>query len=230
MGRPGVLQSMGSQRVDTTEWLNNKSPRLFPSPWGTWLTALLNSGLDLYFLFLRALPYLTFCELSMLRSNRLKKRKLTDCVTWAESNTITYLEGLKDRLDVIRRESETALKKKKRNCSKVKFLSMSSTKRLVPQDGNRYELKKGFWKRYGRFWLKQVSFPCMCARSLQSYPTLGNPMDCSPPGSSVHGILQARTLEWAVIPFFRESSWHRDWTHISYISYVSCIGWWVLYH
>ena len=48
----------------------------------------------------------------MLRSNRLKKRKLTDCVTWAESNTITYLEGLKDRLDVIRRESEIALKKK----------------------------------------------------------------------------------------------------------------------
>ena len=78
----------------------------------------------------------------MLRSNRLKKRKLTDCVTWAELNTITYLEGLKDRLDVIRRESEIALKKK--NCSKVKFLSMSSTKRLVPQDGNRYELKKGF--------------------------------------------------------------------------------------
>ena len=35
----------------------------------------------------------------------------------------------------------------------------------------------------------------MCAKSLQSCPTLGDPMDCSPPGSSVHGILQARTLE-----------------------------------
>ena len=35
----------------------------------------------------------------------------------------------------------------------------------------------------------------------QSCPTLCNPMNCSPPGSSVHGILQARILEWVVIPF-----------------------------
>ena len=43
----------------------------------------------------------------------------------------------------------------------------------------------------------------------QSCPTLCNPMDCSPPGSSIHGILQARTLEWAVIPFSMGSSWLR---------------------
>ena len=36
----------------------------------------------------------------------------------------------------------------------------------------------------------------------QSCLTLGNPMDCNPPGSSVHGILQARILEWVAIPFF----------------------------
>ena len=36
----------------------------------------------------------------------------------------------------------------------------------------------------------------------QSCPTLCDPMDCSPPGSSVHRILQARILEWVVIPFF----------------------------
>ena len=35
----------------------------------------------------------------------------------------------------------------------------------------------------------------------QLYPTLCDPMDCSPPGSSVHGLLQARVLEWAAIPF-----------------------------
>ena len=35
----------------------------------------------------------------------------------------------------------------------------------------------------------------------QSFPTLGEPMDCSPPGSSVHGILQARVLEWGAIAF-----------------------------
>ena len=39
----------------------------------------------------------------------------------------------------------------------------------------------------------------------QSCPTLSNPMDCSPPGSSVHGILQARIPEWVAIPFSRES-------------------------
>ena len=37
-------------------------------------------------------------------------------------------------------------------------------------------------------------------------PTLYDTMDCRPPGSSVHGILQARILEWVAIPFFRGSS------------------------
>ena len=46
----------------------------------------------------------------------------------------------------------------------------------------------------------------------QSCPTLCNPMDYSPPGSSVHGILQARILEWVAIPFSRGSSPPRDRT------------------
>ena len=41
-------------------------------------------------------------------------------------------------------------------------------------------------------------------------------MDYSPPGSSVHGILQARILEWAVIPFSRESSQPKDQTQVSH--------------
>ena len=41
------------------------------------------------------------------------------------------------------------------------------------------------------------------------------PMDCSPLGSSVHGILQARILEWVVIPFSKGSSWPRDQTRVS---------------
>ena len=44
----------------------------------------------------------------------------------------------------------------------------------------------------------------------QSCPTLCDPMDCSPPGFSVYGILQARILEWVAIPFSRGSSQHRD--------------------
>ena len=43
-------------------------------------------------------------------------------------------------------------------------------------------------------------------------------MDCSPPGSSVHGILQARILEWVAIPFSRGSSQPRDRTHVSCIA------------
>ena len=46
----------------------------------------------------------------------------------------------------------------------------------------------------------------------QLCPTLSNPMDCSLPGSSVHGIFQARVLEWVAISFSRGSSWPRDWT------------------
>ena len=56
---------------------------------------------------------------------------------------------------------------------------------------------------------------------------LCDPMDCSPPGSSVHGILQARILEWAAIPFSRGSSPPRDGTSIPY---VSCIGRLIPYH
>jgi len=52
----------------------------------------------------------------------------------------------------------------------------------------------------------------------QSYPTLCKPVDCSLPGSSVHGILQARILEWVAIPFFRGSSQPRDRTQVSYIA------------
>ena len=53
---------------------------------------------------------------------------------------------------------------------------------------------------------------------VQSCPTLCKPVDCSLPGSSVHGILQARILEWVATPFFRGSSQPRDQTQVSYIA------------
>ena len=46
-------------------------------------------------------------------------------------------------------------------------------------------------------------------------PTLCDPVGCSPPGSAVQGILQARILEWVAISFSRGSSWPRDWTPVS---------------
>ena len=55
----------------------------------------------------------------------------------------------------------------------------------------------------------------MHAKSLQLYQTLGYPVDCSPPYSFVHGILQARILEWVVISSSRGSSWPRDQTCLS---------------
>ena len=51
----------------------------------------------------------------------------------------------------------------------------------------------------------------------QSCPTLCHPMDCSLPGSSIHGIFQARILEWVAISFSRRSSRPRHWTQVSHI-------------
>ena len=64
-------------------------------------------------------------------------------------------------------------------------------------------------------------------KSLQSCLPVYDPMDCSPPGSSVYGILQARILERVAVPSSRGSSWPRDWT---WVSYVPWIGSRVLYH
>ena len=52
----------------------------------------------------------------------------------------------------------------------------------------------------------------------QSCPTRCDPMDCSPPGSSIHGILQAKILEWVVISLSRGSFQPRDWTWVSHIT------------
>ena len=66
-----------------------------------------------------------------------------------------------------------------------------------------------------------------CAKSLQFCLTLCDPIDCNPPGTSVHGILQARILEWVVMPLSRGSSQPGDRTRVSYIA---CIGRWILYN
>ena len=68
---------------------------------------------------------------------------------------------------------------------------------------------------------------CVCAVHAQLCPTLWDPMDWSPPGSSVHEIFQARILEWAAISSSRESSWPRDQIRISCVSWI---GRQILYH
>ena len=72
------------------------------------------------------------------------------------------------------------------------------------------------WRK--RKWLfKWPSQVCLCLVS-QLCATLCNPLDCSLPGSSVHEILQARTLEWVAISFPRGSFQPRDWTCVSCVS------------
>ena len=69
---------------------------------------------------------------------------------------------------------------------------------------------------------------CVCVWwCAQLHPTLCDPMDCSPPGSSVRGIFQTRILEWVAMPSSRGSSRSRDGTGVSC---VSCIGRRSLYH
>ena len=64
-------------------------------------------------------------------------------------------------------------------------------------------------------WINFTGCVHTCVLSLESYPVLCKPMHCSPPGSSVQRILQARLLEWVAMPYSRESSASKDWTCIS---------------
>ena len=73
-----------------------------------------------------------------------------------------------------------------------------------------------------KLWLRKKKKKNLIKREesevVQSCPTLCDPVDCSPPGSSVHGILQARILEWVAISFSRGSSRPRDQTQVSCIA------------
>ena len=66
-------------------------------------------------------------------------------------------------------------------------------------------------------WSSGVKCPRSFSEVAQSCPTLCGPVDCSLPGSAVHGIFQARVLEWVIISFSRGSSQLRDWTRIAHI-------------
>ena len=60
-----------------------------------------------------------------------------------------------------------------------------------------------------------------CAQLLQLCLTLCSPIDCRPPACSIHGVFQARILEWDAMPSARASSWPRDQTCISCVSCIS---------
>ena len=89
------------------------------------------------------------------------------------------------------------------------LFNVSDALRIVPQFGTKASL------------ILSYSTRARTCSITQSCPTLFDPMDCSPPGSSVHGISQAGILEWVAISSSRGSSRPRDQTCISC---VSCIG------
>ena len=73
--------------------------------------------------------------------------------------------------------------------------------------------------------LQSLNLYVMYARLLQSYLTLCDPMECRPPGSSVHRILQGRIMEWVAIPFSKGSSRPRDQTQVFYHQESPVILW-----
>ena len=74
------------------------------------------------------------------------------------------------------------------------------------------------------FWTTWSLYQFVVVWSLRGVRFFCDPMDCGPPGSPVHGISQARILEWVVISSSRGFFWPRDQTHIS------CTGRWILHH
>ena len=96
---------------------------------------------------------------------------------------------------------------------------MFSTTFLIRSQNQAHSGRVGPWAR--SFLLETVSCllrGCFCCLLTKSWLALYSPMDCSTPGSSVHGISQARILEWVAISFSKGSSWPRGRTH------TSCIG------
>ena len=88
-----------------------------------------------------------------------------------------------------------------------------------PGENGSWELE--YWYIRDSEWLECSNRNTVYVLLAQSCPTLRDPMDCSLVGSSVHGVFQARILEWVVISFSRGSSWPRNWTCVSH---VSCIA------
>ena len=97
-------------------------------------------------------------------------------------------------------ENSHNLKKKKNTCQVMR----------KDQKNESQKRKIFYW-----IWRKKLKWLCVCAKLLQSRLTLCDPLESSLLGSSLHGILRARILEWVAISFSRGSSWSRDQTQVS---------------
>ena len=110
----------------------------------------------------------------------------------------------------------------KERCDVVKTLSIPNIHNFFCEQMFSTHIQKK--EKRNKMYDKPFFTPCSAT---QSCLTLCNLVDCSLPGSSVHGIFQARILERVAISYSRGSSWPRHWTCVSC---VSCIGRQILYH
>ena len=99
-------------------------------------------------------------------------------------------------------------------CNLLKEKKHSASAVLCPESSQMKMMDRAWlWSIDGNVkwyvWVSEVA---------QSCPTLYDPMDCSLPGSSIHGIFQARVLEWVAMSFSRGSSQPRDWIWVSRIA------------
>ena len=108
--------------------------------------------------------------------------------------------------------------------SRRKMGNKVRTPRMPYQPPPRYLLTRPWEDSLWTGWPGNLWPAFTCCLVAQSCPTLHDPMDGGPWGSSVHGILQARIVELVAISLSRGSSQPKDWTHIS------CIGRRILYH
>ena len=134
----------------------------------------------------------------------------------------TTRKWTKKHVFLIAKENKISRSRSTKRCARVLFsyLKFTLTETFLQQR----------WAYLGladNYKLSFATMKSMCAQSLQSCPTLWDPMDCSNPGSSVHGILQTWILEWVAISFSRGSSRPRDQTQVYFISFIGRL---ILYH
>ena len=101
---------------------------------------------------------------------------------------------------------------------------------MVREEQASWHLTDGLWCvwHFPRCFTSNLLPLLLLAKSLQSYPTLGNPIDGSPPGSAVPGILQARTLEWVAISFSNAGKWKVKVKSLSHV-WLSATPWTAAY-
>ena len=148
------------------------------------------------------------------RKRRVREGKYQiPCLNFAQVSTWSWIMSALDQLKAVSNQ-ELSQELGPAHCNQLTKMT---------EEKDQHSLKRS---NDSDFYNITSQHPVMWAKSFQSRLTLCNPMEHSPPGSSIQEILQARLLEWVAISSSRASSWPRDWTHVSY---VSCIGKWVLY-